>query len=82
MATADDAFPIVEGTVIGLDINRVWQAHLRRFDIEHTFHLFQTDHRLDLPEDPHARGSGPLVLAAPNCDWPGHSGSAGLCLTP
>ncbi|MDQ0932756.1 hypothetical protein QFZ49_002686 [Streptomyces turgidiscabies] len=66
-ATADGTLPIVEGTVIRLDINhlpsgatpkpvwlwwsgtdataadadRLWQAYLRRFDIEHTFRLFK-----------------------------------------
>lgn len=37
------------------DTDRLWQAFLRRFDIEHTFRLFKADPRLDLPEDPHAR---------------------------
>ncbi|SEC00193.1 DDE superfamily endonuclease [Streptomyces sp. 2231.1] len=66
-ATADGTLPVVEGTVIRLDIDhlpsgatpkpvwlwwsgtdatpadadRLWQAYLRRFDIEHTFHLFK-----------------------------------------
>ncbi|SOE79244.1 DDE superfamily endonuclease [Streptomyces sp. OV198] len=66
-AAADGTLPIVEGTVIRLDIahlpsratpkpvwlwwsgtdatpadaDRLWQAHLRRFDIEHTFRLFK-----------------------------------------
>lgn len=66
-ATADGTPPIVEGTVIRLDIeclpseatprpvwlwwsetdadaadtDRLWQAYLRRFDIEHTFRLFK-----------------------------------------
>ncbi len=66
-ATADATLPVVEGTVIRLDIdhlpsgatpkpvwlwcsgtdateadtNRLWQAYLRRFDIEHTFRLFK-----------------------------------------
>lgn len=66
-AIADGTLPIVEGTVIRLDIDhlpsgaipkpvwlwwsgtdassadddRLWQAYLRRFDIEHTFRLFQ-----------------------------------------
>ncbi|MEV7796396.1 NF041680 family putative transposase [Streptomyces sp. NPDC087512] len=66
-AAADGALPIVEGTVIRLDIerlpsgatpkpvwlwwsgtgateadsDRLWQAYLRRFDIEHTFRLFK-----------------------------------------
>jgi hypothetical protein len=66
-AAADGTLPIVEGTVIRLDIDhlpsgappkpvrlwwsdtdatpadagRLWQAYLRRFDIEHTFRLFK-----------------------------------------
>ncbi|MET8509718.1 NF041680 family putative transposase, partial [Streptomyces sp. NPDC004787] len=66
-ATADGTLPIVEETVIRLDIDhlpsgatpkpvwlwwsgtdateadsdRLWQAYLRRFDIEHTFRLFK-----------------------------------------
>jgi len=66
-ASADGTLPIVEGTVIRLDIDhlpsgatpkpvwlwwsgtdasatdidRLWQAYLRRFDIEHTFPLFK-----------------------------------------
>lgn len=66
-AAADGSLPIVEGTVIRLDIDhlpsgatpkpvwlwwsgtdateadsdRLWQAYLRRFDIEHTFRLFK-----------------------------------------
>ncbi len=66
-AAADATLPVVEGTVIRLDIdhlpsgatpkpvwlwwsgtdateadtNRLWQAYLRRFDIEHTFRLFK-----------------------------------------
>nr|WP_232542888.1 NF041680 family putative transposase [Streptomyces sp. QHH-9511] len=66
-ASADGTLPIVEGTVIRLDIahlpsgaipkpvwlwwsgtdadaadtDRLWQAYLRRFDIEHTFRLFK-----------------------------------------
>lgn len=66
-AAADGPLPIVEGTVIRLDIehlpsgatpkpvwlwwsgtdadpentDRLWQAYLRRFDIEHTFRLFK-----------------------------------------
>ncbi|KOU72612.1 transposase [Streptomyces sp. MMG1533] len=66
-AVADATLPIVEGTVIRLDIEhlpsgatpkpvwlwwsgtdadaadaeRLWQAYLRRFDIEHTFRLFK-----------------------------------------
>ncbi|MGW9069768.1 NF041680 family putative transposase [Streptomyces yangpuensis] len=66
-AGADGTLPIVEGTVIRLDIDhlpsgatpkpvwlwwsgtdadaadvdRLWQAYLRRFDIEHTFRLFK-----------------------------------------
>lgn len=66
-AAADATLPIVEGTVIRLDIShlpsgatpkpvwlwwsgtdatdadtdRLWQAYLRRFDIEHTFRLFK-----------------------------------------
>ncbi|MQY40177.1 hypothetical protein SRB17_82080 [Streptomyces sp. RB17] len=66
-ASTDDTLPIVEGTVIRLDIDhlpsgatpkpvwlwwsgtdagatdidRLWRAYLRRFDIEHTFRLFK-----------------------------------------
>ncbi|MQT02777.1 NF041680 family putative transposase [Streptomyces jumonjinensis] len=66
-AAADGALPVVEGTVIRLDVDhlpsgatpkpvwlwwsgtgateadtdRLWQAYLRRFDIEHTFRLFK-----------------------------------------
>lgn len=66
-AAADGTLPIVEGTVIRLeidrlpsgatpkpvwlwwsgtdagpaDVDRLWQAYLRRFDIEHTFRLFK-----------------------------------------
>ncbi|WP_371100813.1 NF041680 family putative transposase [Streptomyces sp. PU_AKi4] len=66
-AAADGTLPIIEGTVIRLDIDhlpsgatpkpvwlwwsgtdateadadRLWQAYLRRFDIEHTFRLFK-----------------------------------------
>ncbi|MFJ6425397.1 NF041680 family putative transposase [Streptomyces hydrogenans] len=66
-AAADGTLPVVEGTVIRLDIDhlpsgatpkpvwlwwsrtgagaadtdRLWQAYLRRFDIEHTFRLFK-----------------------------------------
>ncbi|MFF7763948.1 NF041680 family putative transposase [Streptomyces griseorubiginosus] len=66
-AASDGSLPIVEGTVIRLDIDhlpsgatpkpvwlwwsgadatatdtdRLWQAYLRRFDIEHTFRLFK-----------------------------------------
>ncbi|MET9470411.1 NF041680 family putative transposase [Streptomyces sp. NPDC006544] len=66
-ATDDGTLPIIEGTVIRLDIDhlpsgatpkpvwlwwsgtdatpadtdRLWQAYLRRFDIEHTFRLFK-----------------------------------------
>lgn len=46
-------------------VDLLWQAFLRRFDIEHTFRLFKADPGLDLPEDPHPRGRRPLDLADP-----------------
>jgi hypothetical protein len=82
-AATDGTLPIVEGTVIGLDIDhlpsgatpkpvwlwcsgtdatptdtdRLWQAYLRRFDIEHTFRLFKqtlgwTSPKIRTPEAP------------------------------
>src|SRR5215475_11837940 len=35
-----------------LQVDRLWQAFLRRFDLEHTFRLFKAGPRLDCPQDP------------------------------
>ena len=43
------------------EVNRCWQAFLRRFDIEHT--AVQAGPGLDRPEDPRPRGRGPVDLA-------------------
>jgi hypothetical protein len=44
------------------DVDRWWQALLRRFDLEHTFRLFKHPW-LDHTEDPHPRCCRPLDLA-------------------
>jgi hypothetical protein len=44
------------------EVNRWWQAFLRRFDLEHTAPA-QTNPWLDLPEDPHPRCRRSLDLA-------------------
>lgn len=89
-AAADGTLPIVEGTVIRLDIDhlssgatpkpvwlwwsgtdataadadRLWQAYLRRFDIEHTFRLFKQS-SAGPPRRSAPRGSRPMDLADP-----------------
>ncbi|XDO64496.1 transposase [Streptomyces sp. RLB1-33] len=90
-AAADGTLPIVEGTVIRLDIahlpsgatpqpgwlwwsgtdatpadaDRLWQAYLRRFDIEHTFRLFKQTLGWTSPKIRTPRGGGPVDLADP-----------------
>lgn len=101
-AAADGTLPIIEETVIRLDIdhlpsgatpkpvwpwwsgtdadaadtNRLWQAYLRHFDIEHTFRLFKqtlgwTCPKIRTPRRPTA-GPGWSSPPPPTCDWPGH----------
>ena len=45
------------------EVDRLWQAFLRRFDLEHTFRLFKQVLGLDRPEDPRPAGCGPVDLA-------------------
>nr|BFE36128.1 hypothetical protein GCM10010200_083790 [Actinomadura rugatobispora] len=44
------------------DVDRLWQAFLRRFDIEHTFRLLKQTTWMDLPEGPHPAGGRPVDL--------------------
>jgi hypothetical protein len=44
------------------EVDRCWQAFLRRFDLEHTFRLFKQILGMDRPEDPRPRGRGPVDL--------------------
>ena len=60
------------------DVDRWWQAFLRRFDLEHTFRLFKQTLGWTAPEDPHPAAGGPLDLAdhrrrTPNSASPGRS---------
>ena len=45
------------------DIDRWWQAFLRRFDLEHTFRLFRQTLGWTTSEDPHPCCGRPLDLA-------------------
>ena len=45
------------------EVDRLWQAFLRRFDLEHTFRLFKQVLGLDRPEDPRPARRGPVDLA-------------------
>ena len=45
------------------DVDRLWQAFLRRFDLEHTFRLFKQVLGLDRPETARPPGRGPVDLA-------------------
>jgi hypothetical protein len=56
------------------DVDRLWQAFLRRFDIEHTFRMLKQNAGLDLPEDPHPAGRRPLDLAHPRRLHPAPAG--------
>jgi hypothetical protein len=58
------------------DVDRWWQAFLRRFDLEHTFRLLETDSRLDPAEDPHPRSRRPLDLADHRRPHPASPGPA------
>ena len=47
------------------EVNRCWQAFLRRFDIEHTFRFLQAGPRLDQAETARPRRRRPVDLADP-----------------
>jgi hypothetical protein len=44
------------------EMNRLWRAFLRRFDLEHTFGVPQANPGLDPAADPHTRPGRPLDL--------------------
>lgn len=45
------------------DVDRLWQAFLRRFDLEHTFRMFQANAGVDRSQAPRAGRRRPLDLA-------------------
>ena len=57
------------------DVDRLWQAFLRRFDLEHTFRLFKQVPGWTAPssatQPPPAGGPGWSSPATPSCGWPG-----------
>ena len=57
--------------------DRLWQAFLRRFDLEHTFRLFKQALGWTVPKvrDPAAadRWTWLMIAAMPSCVWPGAS---------
>ena len=61
------------------DVDRLWQAFLRRFDLEHTFRLFKQVLGLDRPEDPRPRRRGPLDLADHHRPYPAPPRPAARC---
>lgn len=52
------------------DINRCWQAFLRRFDVEHTFRLLKQTLGWTRPQTPGLRSGRPLDLARPGRTHP------------
>jgi hypothetical protein len=58
----------------GIDVDRAWQAFLRRFDLEHTFRFLKqtlgwTTPKLRIPPPPIA-GPGWSSPRTPSCAWP------------
>ena len=55
-------------------VDRLWQAFLRRFDLEHTFRLFKQVLGWTVPKirDPRAadRWTWLIIAATPSCAWP------------
>ena len=57
------------------ELDRLWQAFLRRFDLEHTFlPAVQAGPRLDRPEDPRPGRRGPVDLAGHRLPHPAPPG--------
>jgi hypothetical protein len=52
------------------ELNRLWQAFLRRFDLEHTFRFLKQTLGLDPTTHPHTRPGRPLDLAHPRRPHP------------
>jgi hypothetical protein len=67
-ATPPDALPA--------EVDRLWQAFLRRFDLEHIFRMFKqvlgwtTPNCATRPRP--TGGPGWSSPATPSSDWPGH----------
>ena len=62
-------------TATGAEIDRAWQAFLRRFDLEHTFRFFKQTLGLDQPEAARSRRRRPLDLADHRRAYPTAAGS-------
>jgi hypothetical protein len=56
------------------EVDRLWQAFLRRFDLEHTFRFLKQTLGVDPPQDPHPRPGRPLDLADPHRPHPTATG--------